>query len=63
MAFYILALLSPPVARLCLDEPLVADFSGGHESVHLNIKGATAKIRATIQQRSDERRAVAQEQR
>jgi fatty acid synthase subunit alpha len=60
MAFNILALLSPPVTRLCMDEPLVADFSGGMGHFP-DIKGATTSIRTAIQQLSEERRAVSQE--
>lgn len=60
MAFNILALLSPPVTQLCIDEPLVADFSGGMGRFP-DIKGATTGIRTAIQKLSEERRAVAQE--
>ncbi|KAK3935181.1 fatty acid synthase subunit alpha [Diplogelasinospora grovesii] len=60
MAFNILALLSPPVTQLCMDEPLVADFSGGMGHFP-DIKGATTGIRTAIQQLSEERRAVAQD--
>lgn len=60
MAFNILALLSPPVTQLCMDEPLVADFSGGMGHFP-DIKGATAGIRTAIQQLSEERRAIAQD--
>ncbi|KAH7330271.1 fatty acid synthase subunit alpha reductase [Rhexocercosporidium sp. MPI-PUGE-AT-0058] len=60
MAYNILALLSPPVTQLCLEEPLVADFSGGMGRFP-DLKGATNDIRATIQQLSEERRAVAHE--
>ncbi|KAL3426492.1 fatty acid synthase subunit alpha [Phlyctema vagabunda] len=60
MAFNILALLSPPVTQLCIDEPLVADFSGGMGHFP-DIKGATTGIRAAIQQLSENRRAIFQE--
>lgn len=60
MAYNILALLSPPVAQLCLEEPLVADFSGGMGHF-ADIKGTTAGIRTAIQQLSEERRAIAQD--
>ncbi|GFP58644.1 hypothetical protein ACSS6W_008693 [Trichoderma asperelloides] len=60
MAFNILALLSPPITQLCMDEPLVADFSGGMGRFP-DIKGVTNDIRGAIQQLSEDRRAVAQD--
>ncbi|ETN41092.1 uncharacterized protein HMPREF1541_03027 [Cyphellophora europaea CBS 101466] len=60
MAFNILALMSPSVLPLCTDEPLVADLSGGMGGIP-NLKDVTTKIRTSITQLGEERRAIARE--
>ena len=60
MAFNILALMSPSVLPLSMFEPLVADLSGGMSKVP-GLKDITTRIRKSITQLSEERRAIARE--
>ncbi|KAF1936886.1 thiolase-like protein [Clathrospora elynae] len=60
MAFNIVCLLSEEVKLLCIDSPLVADLSGGMGEI-VNLQRATADIRASIVEQSEERRALALE--
>ncbi|RMZ69321.1 fatty acid synthase subunit alpha reductase [Pyrenophora seminiperda CCB06] len=60
MAFNIVCLLSEQVKSLCIDSPLVADLSGGMGEI-VDLQKATADIRASIAEQSDERRALALE--
>ncbi|KAL8696442.1 MAG: hypothetical protein Q9201_007657 [Fulgogasparrea decipioides] len=61
MAFNILGLMSTSIKNLCEEQPLIADFTGGLNSV-ANLKAATASIRTEIQEISQTRRLLAREQ-
>ncbi|KAF7512380.1 hypothetical protein GJ744_001948 [Endocarpon pusillum] len=60
MAFNILGLMSPSILPLSMVEPLVADLSGGMSSL-ARLKETTDRIRQSINQTSEERRAIAKE--
>ena len=60
MALNILSLLTPAVARLCEDEPLIADFGGGLQSIQ-GLKNIVDTARNTISQIVESKKAIAQE--
>lgn len=57
MASNILALMSSSIVSLCVNEPVMADFSGGMADF-VGIKEATTRIRAETHQISEEREAL-----
>ena len=60
MALNILSLLTPTIARLCEDEPFVADFGGGLQSIQ-NLKSIVDEARRAISQTVETRKAILQE--
>ncbi|ODA76459.1 hypothetical protein RJ55_07728 [Drechmeria coniospora] len=60
MAFNILSLMHPTVVSLCIDEPLLADLSGGMALV-ADLKCHTSRLRDSINQISEERKSMALE--
>ena len=61
MAFNILGLMTAPVQALCQVEPLLADLSGGMALIP-NLKSLTTRLRASILESSEIRRAILAEQ-
>lgn len=60
MALNILSLLTPALARLCEDEPFIADFGGGLQSVQ-QLKQVVSGARIMISQVVETRKAVLEE--
>ena len=60
MALNILSLLTPAIATFCEDEPLIADFGGGLQSLQ-GLKGIVSGARIMISQTVETRKAVLEE--
>ena len=60
MALNILSLLTPTIARLCEDEPLIADFGGGLQCVQ-GLKQIVSGARAMISQVVETKKALLEE--
>lgn len=57
MAFNILGLMTPQVAQVCQEQPVMADLNGGLQFID-NLKAFTSKLRGDLVQLADVRRAV-----
>ena len=60
MALNILSLLTPAVARLCEDEPFIADFGGGLQSIQ-GLKDIVSGARTMISQIVETKKAILEE--
>ena len=60
MALNILALLTPNVARLCEDEPIIADFGGGFQGLE-GMKQIMTEARLEIRQEAEMKKAMNEE--
>lgn len=60
MAFNLLALLAPPIVRLCETEPVLADLNGGLQYLP-NLKDLMLDARAKLTQTAEIRKAISKE--
>ena len=60
MALNILALLTPDIARLCEDEPIIADFGGGFQGLE-GMKQIMTEARLEIRQEAELKKAILEE--
>ncbi|KAL7930693.1 fatty acid synthase subunit alpha [Trichoderma chlorosporum] len=60
MAFNLLGLMSPAIADICQDKPVLADLAGGLQSIP-GLKSVITKIRKDIEDTAETRKAVMEE--